>query len=312
MKKITIIIALMLLPLASFAQSNDFNSYYNDVYNTIASEVQRTAREAYAKDKARQAQMQQTQQAQTQMIQSSTQTAQQQALQDFNSRISAEGQQRMEYYNNPDTYINRSITNREPSLNTINTNSTNRNSFQNQQRDLRNKPVHSENFNSRSLQSLNEARKGDFAKENKELTIDPNATVRLFDAPKLNDYPIGKADADNVQQYFDKSGALTKDFLGNPKDLENLLKKRFEQASGFNLDEIKNTQPEKRTDEENQALADYEAYRVKELEQMNRDIERRIDDSPEKKEIDAAILAMDVYGDDEEGWLSQTNSLLSR
>lgn len=131
--------------------------------------------------------------------------------------------------------------------------------------------------------------------------------VRLFDAPSLDDQLFPNANVENVQRYFDNSEPLADIFLRNPHKLEFYLETQFESASGFNLKEIRNKQPNDRTEEEKQALIDYEAYRVKEMEQMNRDIEKQIDNSQEKKEIDAAILALDSYGDDEEGWLSQTN-----
>ena len=106
---------------------------------------------------------------------------------------------------------------------------------------------------------------------------------------------------------MDNSEPLTKAYLDNIQKLEMLLKTQFELVSGFNIAEIRNKPVEERTDAEEQALADYEAYRVKEMEQMNRDIEKQIDNSPEKKEIDAAILANDVYGDDKEGYIYETN-----
>lgn len=123
--------------------------------------------------------------SQTQTTQTQTQTAQQQALQDFNTRISAEGQHRMEHYNNPDNYINRSITNRKSSLNANSANSTSRYNSQNQPNDMRTRPVHSEELTSKSLQMLHEANREYFSNEDRETTIDPNAQVPLFDAPSL-------------------------------------------------------------------------------------------------------------------------------
>lgn len=131
--------------------------------------------------------------------------------------------------------------------------------------------------------------------------------VRLFDAPSLDDQLFPNANVENVQRYFDNSEPLADIFLRNPHKLEFYLETQFESASGFNLKEIRDKQPNDRTEDEKQALIDYEAYRVKEMEQMYRDIEKQIDNSPEKKEIDAAILALDSYGDDKEGWLGQTN-----
>ena len=145
-----------------------------------------------------------------------------------------------------------------------------------------------------------------------EIDWDKPVYVKQDDSPNYLDllssgYSYGNADMNNVQRYYDNSKSLTKDFLRNPMNLENLLKSEFERVSGLNLNEIRNKMPEDRTKEEIQALEDYAAYRVKEMEQMNKDINRIIDNSEEKKEIDAAILALDVYGTDEEGYLGQTN-----
>lgn len=136
---------------------------------------------------------------------------------------------------------------------------------------------------------------------------DTPITANIFNAPSLNDQSFPNANIENVQRYFDDSEPLADIFLRNPNKLETYLEMQFESVSGFNLKEIKSKQPNDRTEEEKQALADYEAYRVKEMEQMNKDIEKYIDNSKEKKEIDAAILALDVYGDDEEGYIHQTN-----
>lgn len=294
MKRIILVIELMVLSLTSFAQFEidyeDWNRNQKELSKSIRSEIEAQIRQ-------QQAQQQRAQQQQAQI-------AKQQAVQDFNNRISDEGQQRMEYNNNPDYYIDRSITNRNASS-IISNDRYNR---QNQTRDLRTEPVHSDNLNSKSLQMLREANRAYFSNEDKDVTINPNASVPLFEAPKLgDDYPISNADLGTVQQYFDNSKPLTDAFLGNPVGLEKLLEASFDSVSGFNIDEIKSKQPEDRTPEEQQALANYLVYRVKEMERMNLDIELAIDNSEEKKEIDAAILALDSYGDDTEGWLNKTN-----
>lgn len=131
--------------------------------------------------------------------------------------------------------------------------------------------------------------------------------VNTIDAPKLDDQSFPNANVENVQRYFDNSEPLADIFLRNPHKLKDYLEIQFEDVSGFNLKEIRSKQPNDRTDEEKQALIDYEAYRVKEMEQINKDIEKYIDNSKEKKEIDAAILALDVYGNDKEGYINNTN-----
>ena len=135
----------------------------NEIGSTIRSEVEAQAR------------------AQRKANQGSAQSSNNQAVQSYNNRISSEGQQRMEYYNNPDNYINRDITNRNSSY--IN---NERHPTSSQTRDLRTEPIHSENLNSKSLQSLREAKVEYLFDENWEFT--PYAKAVLFDAPSLEEY----------------------------------------------------------------------------------------------------------------------------
>ena len=298
MKKIFIIIALIMLSLASYAQF-ELNGQvynlpeYNEIYNDIYSEIEAQARQEFYNWKKSQSQTNQRQ----------TRTTQQQAIQNYNNRISTEGQVRMEHLNNPDVYIDREITNRSTSPIVI---PDDRYNQPTQQYDLMTRPIHSEGL-SQSLQMLREANREIFLNRNSETTFNTNAQVPLFEAPTLDYRGFGNPDINNVQQYMDNSESLTKAYLDNIQKLEMLLETQFELVSGFNIAEIRNKSAEERTDAEEQALADYEAYRVKEMEQMNRDIKKQIDNSPEKKEIDAAILANDVYGDDREGNIYQTN-----
>ena len=110
MKKIFIIIALIMLSLASYAQF-ELNGQvynlpeYNEIYNDIYPEIEAQARQEFYNWKKSQSQTNQRQ----------TQTTQQQAIQNYNNRISTEGQARMEHLNNPDVYIDREITNRSTS-----------------------------------------------------------------------------------------------------------------------------------------------------------------------------------------------------
>lgn len=195
MKKTIIIIALMLLSWSSFAQFdpetqlgieyNNLNQQLKQQQNEIGSIIKP---DVEAQIKQRQPQ---TTQSQTQKRQNQMQTAQQQAVGNYTTKMSIEGQIRMEHVNNPDVYIDRSITNRKPSFNANSTNSTNRYNSQDQSNDLRTRPIHSEELNSKSLQMLREANREYFSNENRETTIDPNAQVPLFDAPSLGEKLIG-------------------------------------------------------------------------------------------------------------------------
>lgn len=177
MKRLTILIACMMLSSVGFAQFDIDYNYLNQQQKELSKSIKADV-DAQIRQKQKQ-----TQQSQSQVRQSQTQTTRQQALQDFNNRISAEGQNRMEYYNNPDNYTDRSITNRGSSA--ITPNSNHRSNSQSQPRDLRTQPIHSENLNSKSLQMLHEANREYFSNEDREETINPNAQVPLFNAPNL-------------------------------------------------------------------------------------------------------------------------------
>lgn len=202
MKRTIIIIACMMLSLTSFAQFEgvDWGQYQREqkeIKNIIESEIKTQIRQQQTKANQSQTPIMRSQ---TQTTQSQTQTARQQALENFNSRISAEGQQRMEYYNNPTNYIDRSITNRRPSLNANSTTSTNRYNSQDQSNDLRTRPIHSEELNSKSLQMLREANREYFSNEDREVTINPNARVQLFDAPSLGKYSMKSIENKEMSQ----------------------------------------------------------------------------------------------------------------
>lgn len=132
--------------------------------------------------------------------------------------------------------------------------------------------------------------------------------VRLFDAPVLEEnYYRGKANLENIQQYLDASVNLTESFLANQQNLESILQNEFERVSGIDLTEILNKHPNDRTPEERQILTDYGAFKTTKIEEMYKELNASIDNTKEKNVVDAAILALDAYGDDDEGWLSKTN-----
>lgn len=142
----------------------------------------------------------------------------------------------------------------------------------------------------------------------KEIDYDGELYVRLFDAPILDEeYYRGEANYENLKIYLDASERLTDMYLANPQNLEYILQKEFERVSGFNVTDILNKYPNTRTDEEWQILTDYGAFKMNKIEQMTRDINKEIDQTAEKKELDAAILALDCYGNDSEGHIKNTN-----
>lgn len=185
MKKIIGIIALMLLSLSSFAQF-DPETQLGIEYNNLNQKVKQQQNEIGKTIRS---------EVEAQIRQQQKQAAKQQAIENYNNKISAEGQSRMEYYNNPNNYIDRSITNRGSSYTTNELRSSSP-----QARDLRTEPIHSENLNSKSLQMLHEANRDYFSNGEGGITIDPNARVQLFDAPSLGEYKPLEKKPSRVQQ----------------------------------------------------------------------------------------------------------------
>lgn len=142
--------------------------------------------------------------------------------------------------------------------------------------------------------------------------IDPDKPlhVRQFEVPPLDDDEFrygGKPNLENLNIYLSISNDLTDLYLSDPQFLEQILQEEFKRVSGYNVQDILNKYPTLRTEEEKQILYDYGAFKTSKVEEMYDEIKISIDNTPEKKEIDAAILALDAYGTDEDGFLNQTN-----
>ena len=125
-------------------------------------------------------------------------------------------------------------------------------------------------------------------------------------AEMANDFSV-LANTENVRHYVDVSQRLAAQYLANPQDLTQMLHNEFKTVSGFDVDAIMQKLPSERKEAECQALNNYKQYRKEVIERMISDIDIIIDSSKEKKEIDGAILAYDVYGTDKDNYLQYTN-----
>ena len=142
----------------------------------------------------------------------------------------------------------------------------------------------------------------------KEMNPNGQLNVKLFDAPILDEeYYRREVNYENLKNYLNASERLTDMYLANPQNLEYIIQKEYERVSGFNVTDILNKYPNSRTDEEWQILADYGAFKMNKIEQMMLDINKDIDRTAEKKELDAVILALDCYGNNTGGYLDNTN-----
>lgn len=93
--------------------------------------------------------------------------------------------------------------------------------------------------------------------------------------------------------------------LSHPSEIYALLPAKYKDITGYDIDVILNKEPSSRSPEEQAALDNYNAY-VKEVCSRVDDYAKQklaeIDATPEKKEIDMAILATICYGDDINGY----------
>ena len=190
MKRITFIIVLILFLQASTSFAQNLGQQQKEIENIIRPELEAQIRQNMLNAQQNQAPKNQNP---MQTRQGQIQTSQQQAVESYTSKMSIEGQIRMEQFNNPDVYIDRDITNRKSSA-IIPDDSYNR---QNQSRDIRSEPIHSENLNSKSLQSLRETSRDQISPYNNgsemlenEIDWDREVYVQLFEKPKLQERPF--------------------------------------------------------------------------------------------------------------------------
>ena len=145
--------------------------------------------------------------------------------------------------------------------------------------------------------------------------IEDGVFMGIPKTPLIEANPFGQANLDNVNRYLENSQGLGVAYITNPQDLSLILQQKYQILTrsennplGFNVNEIINKT--NKTDEEKQALADYNEYAKRMCDQMTSEIEQlmtQIDLSEEKKQIDMAILAKDVYGEFDVPGINNTN-----
>ena len=230
MKRATLFIAFMVFSVTLSAQiQGDFDngftidrSYYNNQLRDLRSQINSELRNGNAPTETRQQFNNAIDQIESNMNNinygSGTGAVQRQQVQNYNNKISNENQQRMVQYNNPQYYTDRSITN--TGTQGISADDRYRQPNNYYSGNIRTQPIHSENLDSKSLQMLREANSDYFSNGNTDLTIDPNATVPLFDAPSLNDkdddvvYEDGENDEPQIRFAYDKYNNVFTDEKG--------------------------------------------------------------------------------------------------
>ena len=118
------------------------------------------------------------------------------------------------------------------------------------------------------------------------------------------------ANMENVQRYMDGSNDLLKLYLEYPFDITVMLHDEFERVSNIDIDAIRNKLPSQRTEEENQALLDYQAYCKKMLEKMYGEITALAYEAATREETrvyEMSVLSETCYGDSKHGNITKTN-----
>lgn len=117
--------------------------------------------------------------------------------------------------------------------------------------------------------------------------------------PLIEASSFGKANMEKVNSYLERSKGLGFAYIENPQDLSLMLQQQFLAMTGYEYDVNEIINKINRTDDEKQALADYNEYAKLMCDQMASEIDQqmaKIDNSYEKKQLDFAILAHDSYG----------------
>lgn len=128
---------------------------------------------------------------------------------------------------------------------------------------------------------------------------------KVFEAP---DYSL-EANMNNVRRYLSLSSDLAIRYIKNPNPdlLTAWFHDEFKRVSGFDVDAIMRKLPSERTDEEKQALIDYQMYRRGLADKMLEDLKPYIAKQEETRAYEMAVLSANSYGDLSPFYLETTN-----
>lgn len=131
---------------------------------------------------------------------------------------------------------------------------------------------------------------------------------KVFEAPDYSKM----ANMDNVRRYLSFSSNLAIRYINNPAPdlLTTWFHEEFKRVSGFDVDAIMRKLPSERTDEEKQALIDYQMYRKELADKMIDEIgelRQSLARTEETRNYEMAVLAEDCYGDSEHKFINGTN-----
>lgn len=128
---------------------------------------------------------------------------------------------------------------------------------------------------------------------------------KVFEAPDYSQM----ANMDNVRRYLSLSSDLAIKYIKNPDPglLTAWFHEEFKRVSRFDVDAIMRKLPSERTDEEKQALIDYQMYRKGLADKMLEDLKPYIAVQEETRAYEMAVLSANSYGDLAPFYLETTN-----
>ena len=128
---------------------------------------------------------------------------------------------------------------------------------------------------------------------------------KVFEAPDYSQM----ANMDNVRRYLSLSSDLAIKYIKNPDPglLTAWFHEEFKRVSGFDVDAIMRKLPSERTDEEKQALIDYQMYRKGLADKMLEDLKPYIAVQEETRAYEMAVLSANSYGNLAPFYLETTN-----
>ena len=128
---------------------------------------------------------------------------------------------------------------------------------------------------------------------------------KVFEAP---DYSL-EVNMNKVRRYLSLSSDLAIRYIKNPNPdlLTAWFHDEFKRVSGFDVDAIMRKLPSERTDEEKQALIDYQMYRKGLADKMLEDLKPYIAVQEETRAYEMAVLSANSYGDLAPFYLETTN-----
>lgn len=136
-----------------------------------------------------------------------------------------------------------------------------------------------------------------------------NRTFNSLGDAHSDDFRWRNVDMVNVQNYLSAVDHSREPSVEPSSSYISWVYRQFKTITGIDMAALQNKAPDSMTNEEKQAILDFEAFATKLINDKKADFDdelRAIDLTPEKHEVDMAVLAIAPYGNAEE-YLQYTN-----